>query len=461
MARDKQKSARSIATAVLNQFDKDPKQIFTGTTLNKLLRETDQKQRATDLVSGTIRNRLAIDAVIAKLGDCPAERIPAKLLNVIRVGAYELIYNPQTAEHAIVNEAVENVKAVAGKKQVGFVNALLRQITRGIKNRRALLSEADPEKTLPQTLTNGCEFDIVILPEPKTSPEDYFSCAFSLPKWLVAEWLVEFGFAKTRDICFASNRRPSIYLRPNKLKTTVHQFAGNLRQADIDAKISPDESMIKLNSPAAVTDLPGFSEGLFVVQDITASRAVRAINVCDDWVILDICAAPGTKTTQLAEMTNDKAIILATDIDLVRLEKIKENITRLQLNSVEVIEYENLQDAVAKAGPFDCVLLDVPCSNSGVLAKRLGVRYRINSQAIQKLAKIQLELLNSAATMLKPQGKICYSTCSIQKEENGQLVRQFLRKNNKFELESELLTLPSAGGFDHDGGYVAIISRLS
>ncbi len=461
MGHEKQKTARSIATAVLNQFDKNPKQIFTAATLNKLLQETNEKQRATDLISGTIRNRSAIDAVIAKLGDCPAERIPSKLLNVIRIGAYELIYNPQTAEHAIVNEAVESVKAVAGKKQVGFVNALLRQITRGIKNRQELLSEAEPEKTLPQSLTSGCEFDIAILPEPKGSPEDYFSCAFSLPKWLVVEWLGEFGFEKTKDICFASNRKPSVYLRPNKLKTTANQFADKLRQADIDFEITPDESMIKLNSPAAITELPGFAEGFFVVQDVTASQAVGTMNLSDDWAILDICAAPGIKATQLAEVTGDKANIIATDISSDRLQKVEENTSRLQLNSIRTVEYKNLQKVCNETGLFDCILLDVPCSNTGVLAKRLEVRYRIKPQAVKKLTKTQLELLNTVATMLKPQGKICYSTCSIQKEENGELVRKFLQTNSNFELESELLTLPSAGPFDHDGGYVAIINRLS
>ena len=124
------KSARTIATTVLNKFDADPKQDYAGPILNKLLRQTGEKQRATDLVFGNIRNRSAIDMVIAKLADCPTERIPANLLNIIRIGAYELIYSPATAEYAIVNEAVENTKAIVGKKQTGFVNALLRQITR-------------------------------------------------------------------------------------------------------------------------------------------------------------------------------------------------------------------------------------------------------------------------------------------------------------------------------------------
>ena len=459
MAGKNMESARTIATTVLNKFDADPKRDYAGPTLNKLLQQTTEKQRATDLVFGSIRNRSAIDMLITKLADCPTERIPAKILNIIRISAYELIYSPQTAEYAIVNEAAENAKALAGKKQAGFVNAILRQITRHIQNRQIPLSDADPKKTLPQTPSTGCEFDTLILPNPKISPAEYFSAAFSLPKWLVTDWLSEFDAELTRQICFASNRKPSIYIRPNTLKTTILQLAEKFRQEEIDCEISADESMINVKSPHAIDRLPGFTEGLFSVQDITASQAVKALQPQPDWTILDLCAAPGTKTTQLAELTGDKAKIIATDIDSDRLEMVKENTARLGINSVKIIAYENLEKTTAEIAPFDCILLDVPCSNTGVLAKRPEVRLRITPKAVTKLTKTQSRLLKTAAAMIKPKGKICYSTCSIQKAENSQLVKAFLQKNSRLKLESELLTLPSAQDFDHDGGYVAILVK--
>ena len=449
--------ARNIATAVLSQFD--PERNYASPILNKLLRQTHEKQRATDLVFGTIRNANAIDTVITKLADCPIERIPAKLLNIIRIGAYELFYSPATGEYAIVNEAVENAKAVTGKKQAGFVNAVLRQITRHIQNRQIPLSEANAERTLPQTPSTGCEFDSCLLPNPKTSPADYLSTAFSLPKWLVADWLTEFGAELTRQICFASNRKPSIYIRPNRLKTTTQEITEKFRQTDIDFEISADKSMLKVKSPRAVAELPGFAEGLFSVQDITASQPLRLLEPQPNWTILDLCAAPGVKTTQLAELTGDKAKIIATDINNERLEKVRENTTRLGISSVSVIGYKELEQKIAEIGLFDCVLLDVPCSNTGVLAKRPESRYRIKPKAITELAKTQSELLKTATKMIKPQGKICYSTCSIQRAENSELVTQFLQENSQLELESEKLTLPSAEGFDHDGGYAAIIAK--
>jgi 16S rRNA (cytosine967-C5)-methyltransferase len=460
MAGENPKSARTIAADVLNQLD--PKRGYAGPILDKLLPQTSEKQRATDLVFGSIRNRSAIDMLIAKLANCPTKRIPAKLLNIIRIGVYELIYSPQTADYSIVNEAVENAEAIVGKKQTAFVNAVLRQITRHIQNRQSPLSQANTQRTLPQGPSTGCEFDADILPNPKDSPVDFLSAAFSLPKWLIIDWLDEYGAELTRQICFASNRRPSIYIRPNTLKTTIQALADSLRREGIGLEIVSDEEMIEVKSPRAVTELPGFAEGLFSIQDITAAQPLRLLQPQPQWTILDLCAAPGTKTTQLAELTADKAKIIATDIDGERLKKVKENTTRLGIKSVTVIEYEKLFENSKFSilnSQFDAVLLDVPCSNTGVLAKRPEVRLRIRPQTIVKLTKIQGELLESAASMIKPKGKICYSTCSIQRCENSDVINTFIRQRSEFMFEQEKLFLPSFGTYDCDGGYAAILVK--
>jgi 16S rRNA (cytosine967-C5)-methyltransferase len=457
-----QKNAREIATAVLNRFD--PKRGYAAVILYDLLPQTNETQRATDLVFGTIRNRSAIDKVIAEFSGRPVERIQPELLNIIRVASFELIYCPQAPEYSIVNEAVNMAKALARKKQTAFVNAVLRQIERHIQHRQIPLSQADPQKTFPQSNVTGCQFDKEIFADLQTSPAEYFSIAFSLPEWLLTDWLTEFSEEQVRQICFASNRRPSIYIRPNTLKTTTQQLAEKFHAEDVDFEIVPLDNlqisrMIKIKSPRAITGLPGFQEGLFTVQDITAALPARLLNPQPGWKILDLCAAPGTKTTQLAELTEDSAKIIATDIDPERLKSVKDNTARLGINSVSIVGYENLEKDMAQIVRFDAVLLDAPCSNTGVLAKRIEVRYRVSPKAIKELAKTQASLLAAVVKMLKPKGRICYSTCSIQRAENSQLVKDFLRKNPDFELDFELLTLPSAQEFDRDGGYVAVITR--
>ncbi len=458
MADERIKSARAVAVQVLNRCD--PEKNYAGPILNKLLGKTEQRQRATDLVFGTMRNRRAVDRVITTFSGRPIQRISPHLLNIIRIGVYELVYSVATEEYAIVNEAVEHTKTAGGIKQAGFVNAVLRQVLRHIGSRQVPLEQANARRTLPQTLTTGCEFDTDFLPDRQTAPDGYLSTVFSLPGWLVTDWLAEFGEEQTSQICAASNRRPSIYIRPNLLKTTIQELADKLAADNVETEIV-EGTMIKLKSPKAVSNLPGFAEGEFTVQDITASQPVKLLDPRPGWTILDLCAAPGVKTTQLAEATGDAAKIIATDIDSNRLELVRENVTRLGISSVELIPYEDISNSKFSIpnSKFDAVLLDVPCSNTGVLAKRIEARYRVSPKAVQGLVKIQGQLLRTAAETVKAGGKICYSTCSVQTDENSGLVQYFLAENDTFALESEKLILPSADGFDCDGGYTAILIK--
>jgi len=447
-------SARAVAAEVLRQFD--PKHAYAGPILNRLLNRTDEKQRATDLVFGTIRNLRAIDAVITECSGRRIERISKTLLAVIRVGVYELVYSPASPPYSIVNEAVNAAKHVGGRKQVSFVNAILRGVTRHIVERCVPLSQAPARRTLIQDAENGCVFDVDLLPDPEGERAGYLSMSFSLPQWLVENWLDAFGPQRTREICLGSNRRPGVYLRVNPLKTTSAQLLERFADAGIWAEPVPGE-MLKVVGPQSVAQLPGFAEGWFTVQDLSASNAVRLLDPQPGWKILDLCAAPGTKTMQLAEMTRDTAQIVATDIDAKRLTKLHENVARLGLQSVTVVPHVELDRAAP--GPFDAILLDVPCSNTGVLARRIEVRFRITPSSLDELTKTQRGLLEKAATLLKPGGRICYSTCSVQKAENGDLVRAFLEGSRKFELTAEELVLPSAIDFGCDGAYAAILTR--
>jgi 16S rRNA (cytosine967-C5)-methyltransferase len=458
MAGLESKTARQIAAEAL--CEAELRQQFASEILNNYPQLTE-RQRATDLVFGVLRNQVVIDLVIEKVSTVSVERIAAKILNIVRVALYELIYCPQAAEYAIVDEAVDYAKHIANAKQAGFVNAVLRQTLRHINSRQISLEQSPLRKAVPQTPGTGCEFSIELFPDRDESPVEYLSIAFSLPDWLVESWLAEYGLEQTGEICFASNRRPSIYLRPNILRTTVDGLVEKLQSEGVQCETVAEVDMIRVDSPGAIAALPGFSEGLFTVQDISIAAAVRLLQPKPDWSILDLCAAPGTKTTQLVEATGGRAEIVATDIAPARLEVLRDGMCRLGLSkSVTVIAFEELQRAGSRwPDGFDCVLLDVPCSNTGVLARRPEVRYRLTRIAIEGLADTQLRLLRRAKELVKPGGVICYSTCSIQPDENGFLVGRFLADNSDSELKLEKLTLPSAEGFDHDGGYVVIIAN--
>ncbi len=475
------KSARAIAAEVLREFAST--RDYAGPILDRLLDQTQEKQRATDLVYGTLRNLNALDAVIAQFSGRQTSRIDPPLLSILRIGVYELVYSPATPVYSIVNEAVSNVEKAGGKKQTGFVNAVLRQIERHITDRQIDLLKADPKRTLVQTPQSGCRFDTDLLPDPATSLQLHLSTCFSLPSWLVGEWLEQFGPDQTRQVCLACNRKPSLYVRVNPLRTTAKDLLARFEQAGVHAElvvcsdavrrsldmplrahyeqaplgdVTQLPRMIRIAGPQAVTQLPGFAEGLFTVQDLSAAQAVRILDPQPGWSILDLCSAPGTKTTQLAEATRDSARILATDINPERLDRVRENIARLGLTSITILPYAQLEQG--QAGPFDAILLDAPCSNTGVLARRVEARFRLRRKAVQEIAATQKALLAKAAGLVKPGGCICYSTCSIQRQEN-QDVREFLTQNSRFELVCEKLTLPSAEPFDHDGAYVALLRR--
>ena len=459
MAQSNYKTSRQVALDVLNTFQVGRHD--AGKILHSIIHQTDRKAQATDLVFGVIRNRPAIDMVIAKMTDAPLKRIRKKLLNILRIGVYELVFAPETAGYAIVNEAVNLAGAVIDKKQAGFVNAVLRNTSRSIADRTISLADADTLKTLPQSPKTGCRFNIEILPNPKTNPADYLGKAFSLPKWLIADWLSDFGFEQTRQICLAGNRSPSIFLRPNTLKISAKALAEKFTAERIEIELDPAETTLRLRSHTPVTELPGFDEGLFTVQDPTSAKAVETFAPKPGQTIIDLCAAPGGKTVQMAQLMDNIGRIIATDIHHERLQKVSQNCKRLGISIVRIVPYDRLARVVSEIG-CDVVLLDVPCSNTGVLARRPEVRLRITPQAVSSLAQTQLELLQKAAEMINAGSKICYSTCSILNQENSEVIKQFLLNNPAFKVESENLTLPCTAtdtSFDHDGGYIAILVK--
>ncbi len=451
-------TARRVALGVLDQFD--PDRHDSRQILHRVIDRTDQKARATDLVFGVIRNRSAVDMVIARSAGVPIDRIAGRILNILRIGAYELIYVPTTADYAVVNEAVN--LAGAGAKQSGFVNAVLRNITRAIAVRTAPLKTAPAQNTLPHSPTHGCRFNIKVLPDLQTDPAAWLAEAFSLPKWLTGEWLNEFGFEKSKRICFASNRRPGLYIQPNTLKTSVEALAQKFGNADIEFEIVADETMLKVRAHDRVASLPGFDEGLFTVQDSTAAHVAGILAPQPGQNILDFCAAPGGKAVRMAQLMSDRGSIVASDIDSDRLKMVHDNCRRLGITAIQPVAWDKLSDVIAQVRRWDAVVVDVPCSNTGVMARRPEVRFRITPRAIHSLVKVQRQLLDRAAGIVSPGGKICYSTCSIQRAENADLVKAFLRDNPNFKLDYEKLTLPFVSAdesFDYDGGFAAILTR--
>jgi len=457
-------SSRAVAVEVLTRYTGGKGDI--SDILNKTRIPPQQRGKATDISFEVIRNLALIDMLTENIANVKSERTDKHLRNILRAGIYELVYCPDVADYAIVNEAVEMARERGGKKGAGFVNAVLRNICRAIENRSVETAGYDWTRVIPQDAIMGCLFKKALLCDFRSEPAKYLSQAFSLPQWLTAEWIAEFGFGLTRDICFASNRRCGVYLQPNILKTNAEQLEAKLINEGVDSddvEIVCNGKTLRFRGNRSIASFKAFSAGLFTVQDPTASKVAEFFNVKPGETAIDLCAAPGGKTVSIAQVMADDGTVIATDSNPERLAMVKQNRDRLGLTCVEIVELAQLEKTLQERD-VDAVLVDVPCSNTGVMAKRVEVRWRIRQDVVAKLKVAQLKLLIKAAELVAEGGRICYSTCSIMKAENREIVDEFLAGHKDFEFVKDELTLPSASGegrVDFDGGYAALLKKTA
>ena len=458
MSRDPLPTARQTAWKTLNECDVLSHD--TAEVLNRHLARSDRPAQATDLVFGVIRHRITLDRILTRCARIDTKRVKPTQWNLLRLGAYELVFAPQTADYAIINEAVEIANRTRSKKTGGFINAVLRKVQRAIESRQAPLQGAAKSRAIPQNAETGCLFKDDLLPDPAQDVVSYLNTAYSVPQRLVHEWVAAYGRRQTEDLCLASNRAPSVMAWPNTLCVTAEELAARLHDETVACEQVAD--CVRIHSAGRMNRYRAYLEGLFYVQDTTAASAVKLLDPQPDWTVLDLCAAPGGKSMALAMLTGDAGVILSTDANSKRLSRIRENIKRLRLQSVEVVPYNHIDKVVSKEKKLDAILLDVPCSNTGVLARRVEARWRWNPEMVTKLQQMQQDLLKQAAAMARPGTRILYSTCSIQPDENTRQVQAFLAANKQYKLLDEKLTLPALqtkDAPDHDGGYAAVLEK--
>jgi len=413
------------------------------------------RRLAAELAYGACRHLITLDHLIGMHATRPVSRIDPLILQILRVSLYQLVFLDRTADFAAVHQAVEQTRNAGDRRLAGasgFVNAVLRNIQRNMQGTVSCDRTDLRRAGLPIDKNVAFQFKADILPDPAEETSAYLSLAFAHPVWLIDRWLKHYDQEAVRDICLADNSRPVLTLRPNALRTTCEGLARSFEQARLN--VSRVGSGLQLYGPAAVEDLPGFREGLFSVQDATAMSVAPLLNCRPGWRVLDLCAAPGGKTTHLAELMGNDGEVIACDISDAKLRLIEENCRRLGITIVQTLLIDQLEDVGGRHGPFDAILLDVPCSNTGVLARRVEVRHTLEPVAFDRLAAVQMRLLQQAGRLVKPAGRILYSTCSIDPVENERLIRAFLSANPSFHLDHEVLTLPDPF---RGGGYAALL----
>ncbi|MGM9928897.1 MAG: 16S rRNA (cytosine(967)-C(5))-methyltransferase RsmB [Bacillus sp. (in: firmicutes)] len=404
------KGVRELALDLIYSVEKN--QSYSNLLLNNVINKNQlspaDSRLLTEITYGTIQRKLTLDYFLK-----PFVKQNAKLddwvMILLRLSLYQMYYLDKIPDHATIFEAVEIAKKRGHKGISSMVNGVLRNIQR---------------KGVPSL-------------EEIKNPIERISIESSHPLWLVERWVQQYGIEKTKDMCECNLRAPQQTARVNSKKATRAEVMKNLEEEGFQVKESealPD-GIVCLQGNLANSEL--FKEGFLTIQDESSMIVAYALGAKDDDKVLDSCAAPGGKTTSIAEKLTS-GTITALDLHEHKIKLIDQQATRLGLTNITTMAYDarKVQEKFA-AESFDKILVDAPCSGLGVMRRKPDVKYTKSEKDIERLATIQKAILQATAPLLKPGGTLVYSTCTVDQEENNQVVAHFLQENQQFIADTE------------------------
>ena len=394
--------------------------------------EKQERAFLTRLTEGTIERLLDLDYIINYFSKTKVKKMKPVIRTLLRMSVYQLKYMDSIPDSAVCNEAVKLVKKRGLGQLSGFVNGVLRTIAR--------------------------DRDRVVYPSPKVEPLAYLSLTYSMPEWILEGWLKEYGFAKTEAILqgFAGEKPLSIRcnttrIAPQDLKQTLE--AEGLTVAEIPGL----PYAFDVTGIDYLNGLDSFRQGLFYVQDISSMQVAALAEPKKGDYIIDVCAAPGGKSSHLAELLKGTGMVEARDLTDAKVALIEENIKRHGLGNMQAVRMDATIHDEASVQKADILICDLPCSGLGILAKKTDIRYRMTPEGQESLVRLQQQILDTVWDYVKPGGTLIYSTCTIHRGENEDNVAWFLSKHSEYELESEEQLFP--GDKSHDGFFLAKLKR--
>ena len=415
--------ARKTAFEILLEIEKE--EAYSNLTINRFLEKNKPENPAfvRELVYGVLENKILLDYYLDKLIPTGIKKVKKKEASLLRMGLYQLIFMDSVPDYAAVNESVVIAKKLCRGRE-GFINGVLR----GYMKKR-------------QELT---------LPDRESDEKKYLSVKYSFPIWLIEKWEKEFGIDECEKLLIASNERPQLSIRTNITKISRDQLIAKLEELGFETeKGSFSERTIHVKG-SGLLDSDLFRTGLFSVQDEASTFTADTLEAKAGETIIDVCAAPGGKTTAVAEMMNNQGKLYSCDIYEHKLELIKQLADRLSLDIVEPTLLDGTLGKTEWEGIADRVLVDAPCSGLGVIRRKPEIKYK-NIQDFTELVGIQKKILQKSASYVKDGGTLVYSTCTVNMDENHNQVMNFLGNNPEFKLISEKQFLPTE---NIDGFYV-------
>lgn len=361
----------------------------------------------TELVYGTLKQRLALDWHLQCFLSKPLESLPPTLQEILRLGAYQLLFLNKIPARAAINEAVNQTKAKGLTGLSGMVNGVLRNLERN-----------------KQELT---------LPDPEAQPALYLSINYSHPLWMVERWLKRWGFADAKALCQTNNSPAPTWLRVNSLRLTREELGERLSRAGVESSFGDRvPESIEIAGFSSLEKLEPLQAGLCTVQDESSMLVAHVLDAQAGEHVVDACAAPGGKTTHIAQLMRNTGKISAFEIHPHKLQLIEGICRRLGVCCVETRQGDARELSKLVSGPVDRVLVDAPCSGLGVLRRKPDARWRKTVGEIQELQGLQLQILLEGAKILRPGGTLVYSTCTIEPEENFEVIKLFRRLHPEF-----------------------------
>ncbi|MEK7483641.1 MAG: 16S rRNA (cytosine(967)-C(5))-methyltransferase RsmB [Planctomycetota bacterium] len=435
---------RQIALQLLTQ---NTPQVFLKEEMSKKAATLSHRDRAflQQLLYGCFRWHLTLAHLVTKF--CHVSTTSEEYW-ILQLGFYQLLFLKQIPPYAAVNETVSLKSSVKGRR---FLNGVLRTFQRSLALPELSLK---PENSLLRRATEPP----IGFKKPLFAHEDslqQLSWRSSHPKWILSNYQQVMSTTEMLDVLGWNNENPPNTIRVNSTKISLDDLKTRFSEAGIQFQATLHPLGLNLELEANIFSHPLFLDGLFTVQDTWSMSVVDALHVVPEEHILDLCAAPGGKTTYIAEQLKNTGDVLAIDLDTERLQKIRENQKRLGLSNIHI--QSGKAESMIFEKKFDKILLDVPCSNSGALARRIEARYRQQPSHLKELVSLQKKMLAQAIRWLKPEGRLVYSTCSLFVEENQTQIQNFLKDHPAFQLEQEQLSLPGNPHFS--GGYVAVLRQ--
>lgn len=399
---------RERAVRILGRVEEE--QSYANLLLQRELQEVEDgrdRQLITLLVNGTLKNRLTLDYALRRHLRTPLSALPHEVRWILRISAFQLLFLAKIPAPAAVNEGVEMTKPRRGK-YTGLVNGVLHKVLQDGWNIR--------------------------WPNSGKEAVRYLSVRYSHPEWMVKRWLKRYGFEETEALCQANNEPALLWIRTNTLKVTREELLNNLQQEGVQARLGErvPESLILENS-GALDRLKCFQEGLFTVQDESSQLVAHVLDPRPGDRVLDSCAAPGGKTTHLAQKMKNQGEILAFDIHPHKVDLIVQLAQRLGITIIRPQTGDARELPGIEKGSCQKVLVDAPCSGLGVIRRRADLRYQKTEAEIEKLPVLQLEILNRAAQCVAQGGELVYSTCTIEPNENFEVVKAFRKGHPEFQ----------------------------